>query len=253
MSDEKAVPTKPGAYYLEDGRPSIVRALHGVGLSCMTHGTGWVNVESRDWATRDGDVVPVPSLEELTALRWARDDRARAIGEKHAMKAERDDAIAERAELRTAYREVGSRYGALLSALDVPEKAEAMEWAAALVAAGAICERAAVGLAQTYEVERAGRALDALRNPKPPRPLPDGVGLWHLAGGGVAEVSDGPGCAGWCVDAVIGNLDAEDRLILAHGAGMTAGNRPLHVSELEWLAGPDGKAVRCTPPEVDRG
>lgn len=82
------------------------------------------------------------------------------------------------------------------------------------------------------------------------RPLPDGPGWWHLAGGGLAKVSEGPGCAGWCVDDVVDNTLAKEALKQVREPWEAS--RPLHVSELPWLT-IDGKAVRCVPPEVTRG
>ena len=122
---------------------------------------------------------------------------------------------------------------ALLSALDAPEHADPVEWARAL--------RELLEIACNYDelvlsrrvIEHIEARVWPLRTP--PRPLPDGPGQWwgRLPGGTYRAVD------------------------VVHCDGLVA--RPawavndLPLDGLMWLAGPDGKAVRCEPPEVDRG
>lgn len=80
MESDKPTPTKPGAYYLADGRPRVCRLPTGHSIDpsadwllCDTpHGPIPERADSLAWAADEhGDVVPVPTLEE-----W-RDARAR--------------------------------------------------------------------------------------------------------------------------------------------------------------------------------
>lgn len=133
--------------------------------------------------------------------------------------------------------EYEGRVLALQQALDVPEGADPAEWARALADAGAICERAAVGMALFEDVEERGRALDALRTP--PRALPDGRGWWW------GSYNSEPMRPVWVEVAGDGRhtaivlCDNSSTWLLVDATGSDAWT---------WLTGPDGKAVRCTPP-----
>jgi hypothetical protein len=287
MSDTKTIPTGPGAYYLANGQPAVAWwSCGGLLFRAEAESTTWADAPTAAWATGpDGEPVRVPTLGEwgeavgqVQASDWWRNRANELVIEQNAAKqdahqarAERDKAIAdlteanevlrrrmaavdeernalvhERDALRSevvALREVHARWQALREALDVPDGVDAVEWAGALVVLACAARKLLVAtdsesgqavalVTRARRVRAALEALDALRTPS--RPLPDGPGWW------------------W---AVSGGEDVPVRV--AHECGLLAGELRDRVWQnvasdaWTWLV-IDGKAVRCTPPEVTR-
>jgi hypothetical protein len=126
--NEKTIPTKPGTYYLADGRPSAVWPSCGSLLCRTNESTGWVDIVTATWATGpDGEPVRVPTLGEwgeavgqVQTMDWWRNRANELVVEQnaaqqdaHQARAERDEAIAERAELTEANQALRRRMAAV--------------------------------------------------------------------------------------------------------------------------------------------
>jgi len=154
---------------------------------------------------------------------------------RNALADERDALRSEVALLR----EVHARWQALREALGVPEGVDAEEWAGALVVLACAARKLLVATdsesGQAVALLALREALDALH--APPRPMPDGPGWWWCRWSGATTYTPT-----W--------VENDGGLLARHLDGPIA--EVDDVDEVEWLAGPDGKAVRCTPPEVTR-
>lgn len=126
---------------------------------------------------------------------------------------------------------------AILAALNVPEGVDPVQWARVAGSCASCVRRRGDGTLAGPGVELM-REVELLRAP---RPLPDGPGQWWGSWG------SGPVQA-WDVE--------------GGGRGLVVCNKrhpsyscwsAVDDDEWTWLAGPDGRAVRCTPPEVTRG
>jgi hypothetical protein len=279
-SDSKPVPTKRGPYYLASGSLArVTMAADALPVGLWAHvpdENTLAPVESLTWATDEhGAVVPVPTLEEWrNAHEWrvaalgARAQREEAWKRLRKATAERDEARRERDEARNRADDWRRKFGALrsvlgispradwpeieanalvlrnaaelgtalLSALDVPEGADPVEWAGVTAKLADHAGRYIAGNAAGCEVIELVEKRAALRTP--PRPLPDGPGWWWGRWQGATDYTPT-----WVED--------DGGLLAQHLDGPVA--EVGDADEVEWLAGPDGRAVRCTPPEVDRG
>jgi hypothetical protein len=224
---------KPGAYYLANGLPAIVWSSCG-SLLCRSEAESpdfpqWADAPTAAWATGpDGGPVRVPTLGE-----W---EEARR--ERNALADERDALRSEVALLR----EVRARWQALREALGVPEGVDAVDWAGALVALSG----AAMALVAATDSE-SGQAVallglrEALEALHATRPMPDGPGDWW-GRYGRHELRAVHVC--WRSGDLVGVAHRQSR--------PDAAWVDVKSDRWTWLAGPDGKAVRCTPPEVTR-
>jgi len=285
MSGAKTVPTEPGAYYLADGQPAVAWwSCGGLLFRAEAESTTWADAPTAAWATGpDGGPARVPTLGEwgeavgqVQTMDWWRNRANELVVEQnaaqqdaHQARAERDEAIAERAELTEAnqalrrrmaavarkrnaladerdalrsevalLREVHARWQALGEALGVPEGVDAEAWAKALVALSG----AAMALVAATDSE-SGQAVallglrEALEALHATRPMPDGPGWWWCRWSGATKYTPT-----W--------VENDGGLLARHLDGLLAAVDD--GGEVEWLAGPDGKAVRCTPPGVTR-
>lgn len=216
----RSLPDGPGQWFgsWDGGSMRAVDVESSLGdpnqLTGRVSATGWENVDAFGWTWAtdpDGQPVPVPTLEECDALRARADE----------LTEERDDARREAVAVR-------SDRDAILTALDLPEDVDAVEWARLLVRL-----ETAARLGSSADVTAALEALDILRSP---RPLPDGEGWWWARWSGATEYTptwvDGEGMA-------------------MHSDGIWA--EATDPEEMEWLADRDGQAVRCVPPGGDHG
>lgn len=131
---------------------------------------------------------------------------------------------------------------AILAALGAPEGVDAIEYAKMCRELVEAVERAEDHGYRIDDMDTAiaWGALDEARNPEPPRPMPDGPGWWW----GQYDCDAAPRPY-YVTRTDCGYLDLLDQHC-PYGAGsVSAGN-----ANWTWLAGPDGRAVRCTPPET---
>lgn len=125
----------------------------------------------------------------------------------------------------------------ILTALSVPDGADPVEWARALAEAVDFVDHCRPG----HEVEAVG-AIENLRtsfdNLRPaPRALPTEADQWW------GSFDDGPMRA---VD--VDFVAAPDRTQTLQGRILPSGRVSVTSDRWTWLTGPDGLAVRCTPP-----
>ncbi len=254
MSDTKTIPTGPGAYYLANGQPAVAWwSCGGLLFRADAESTTWADAPTATWATGpDGEPVRVPTLGEwgeavgqVQASDWWRNRANELVIEQNAAKQDAHQARAERDEARAALAEVaavGEAHNALLSALGVPEGVDAVDWAGALVALSG----AAMALVAATDSE-SGQAVallglrEALEALHATRPMPDGPGDWW-GRYGRHELRAVHVC--WRSGDLVGVAHRQSR--------PDAAWVDVKSDRWTWLAGPDGKAVRCTPPEVTR-
>lgn len=157
----------------------------------------------------------------------------RIVAERDWWHARADELTAERNAAQQDANQARRGRDALRTALAVPEGVDAVEWAGLLAEGARMCRRE-----HSETVVSPGRRwaeqVIALRTS--PRPLPDGPGWWWGRWDGAKEHTPT-----WVED--------DGGLLARHLDGPVA---DVAGGEVEWLAGPDGKAVMCTPPEVTR-
>lgn len=162
----------------------------------------------------------------------------RIVAERDWWHARADELTAERNAAQQDANQARRGRDALRTALAVPEGVDAVAMVPALYsvvgAAKALlwaAERESGQAIAMAAIRDAVEAVDALRSP--PRPLPDGPGWWW----GMAP----------------GATDATPVLVEYVPPQRVAGPGGMSLDGWTWLAGHDGRAVRCTPPEVTRG
>jgi len=248
-SDEKQpVPTKPGAYYRVDGgatlcvESSMADDLDAVSIGVGAYGYVRSDASSIEWATDDaGSPIEVPLLAEWLAAQTEPAPIACTCGSgahPRPCDAHPDRYAAHCAELSADAAQ--DAYDQLIEALDVPDGADPLKWASKLAHGASMVRRREGNNVVLPSLEWAREVL-ALR--APPRPVPDGPGWWW--GRYDCDAAMRPYLVTIC----------ESMGLACEGehAPYGGGSVSLTNANWTWLAGPDGRAVRCTPPKVDRG